>query len=285
MVPVYLFPISLCTSPQEMEFNAPSSSRWLLALFGASLLSLSGCQSHTPEQAAASAAAQLQQKDEKFVTTFQTILRGYALAANEQELTGVMNMILTVDAQNHVVDCSAKRGTLLPNEGHNNLRQAKLAKLVTELCWTTLFPEVSPKVFADAKDTQEIIAPMVFTPLIGLSEEQQQLQKKRIDLYRQIRFFREQMFVGHDPQSIGVASFHFIADAQGKVSECMVNLNQSPYRSQGFKVDSALQQRLVTQCKRLDLRQMPGFANYPQGLPQGYVEVDYSPWMNGAKQL
>lgn len=285
MVPVYLFPISLCTSPQEMEFNAPSSSRWLLALFGASLLSLSGCQSHTPEQAAASAAAQLQQKDEKFVTTFQTILRGYALAANEQELTGVMNMILTVDAQNHVVDCSAQRGTLLPNEGHNNLRQAKLAKLVTELCWTTLFPEVSPKVFADAKDTQEIIAPMVFTPLIGLSEEQQQLQKKRIDLYRQIRFFREQLFVGHDPQSIGVASFHFIADAQGKVSECMVNLNQSPYRSQGFKVDSALQQRLVTQCKRLDLRQMQGFANYPQGLPQGYVEVDYSPWMNGAKQL
>lgn len=285
MVPVYLFPISLCTSPQEMEFNAPSSSRWLLALFGASLLSLSGCQSHTPEQAAASAAAQLQQKDEKFVTTFQTILRGYALAANEQELTGVMNMILTVDAQNHVVDCSAQRGTLLPNEGQNNLRQAKLAKLVTELCWTTLFPEVSPKVFADAKDTQKIIAPMVFTPLIGLSEEQQQLQKKRIDLYRQIRFFREQMFVGHDPQSIGVASFHFIADAQGKVSECMVNLNQSPYRSQGFKVDSALQQRLVTQCKRLDLRQMQGFANYPQGLPQGYVEVDYSPWMNGAKQL
>lgn len=285
MVPVYLFPISLCTSPQEMEFNAPSSSRWLLALFGASLLSLSGCQSHTPEQAAASAAAQLQQKDEKFVTTFQTILRSYALAANEQELTGVMNMILTVDAQNHVVDCSAKRGTLLPNEGHNNLRQAKLAKLVTELCWTTLFPEVSPKVFADAKDTQKIIAPMVFTPLIGLSEEQQQLQKKRIDLYRQIRFFREQLFVGHDPQSIGVASFHFIADAQGKVSECMVNLNQSPYRSQGFKVDSALQQRLVTQCKRLDLRQMQGFANYPQGLPQGYVEVDYSPWMNGAKQL
>lgn len=285
MVPVYLFPISLCTSPQEMEFNAPSSSRWLLVLFGASLLSLSGCQSHTPEQAAASAAAQLQQKDEKFVTTFQTILRGYALAANEQELTGVMNMILTVDAQNHVVDCSAQRGTLLPNEGQNNLRQAKLAKLVTELCWTTLFPEVSPKVFADAKDTQKIIAPMVFTPLIGLSEEQQQLQKKRIDLYRQIRFFREQLFVGHDPQSIGVASFHFIADAQGKVSECMVNLNQSPYRSQGFKVDSALQQRLVTQCKRLDLRQMPGFANYPQGLPQGYVEVDYSPWMNGAKQL
>lgn len=268
-----------------MEFNAPSSSRWLLALFGASLLSLSGCQSHTPEQAAASAAAQLQQKDEKFVTTFQTILRSYALAANEQELTGVMNMILTVDAQNHVVDCSAQRGTLLPNEGHNNLRQAKLAKLVTELCWTTLFPEVSPKVFADAKDTQKIIAPMVFTPLIGLSEEQQQLQKKRIDLYRQIRFFREQLFVGHDPQSIGVASFHFIADAQGKVSECMVNLNQSPYRSQGFKVDSALQQRLVTQCKRLDLRQMQGFANYPQGLPQGYVEVDYSPWMNGAKQL
>lgn len=285
MVPVYLFPISLCTSPQEMEFNAPSSSRWLLALFGASLLSLSGCQSRTPEQAAASAAAQLQQKDEKFVTTFQTILRGYALAANEQELTGVMNMILTVDAQNHVVDCSAQRGTLLPNEGQNNLRQAKLAKLVTELCWTTLFPEVSPKVFADAKDTQKIIAPMVFTPLIGLSEEQQQLQKKRIDLYRQIRFFREQLFVGHDPQSIGVASFHFIADAQGKVSECMVNLNQSPYRSQGFKIDSALQQRLVTQCKRLDLRQMPGFANYPQGLPQGYVEVDYSPWMNGAKQL
>lgn len=268
-----------------MEFNAPSSSRWLLALFGASLLSLSGCQSHTPEQAAASAAAQLQQKDEKFITTFQTILRGYALAANEQELTGVMNMILTVDAQNHVVDCSAQRGTLLPNEGQNNLRQAKLAKLVTELCWTTLFPEVSPKVFADAKDTQKIIAPMVFTPLIGLSEEQQQLQKKRIDLYRQIRFFREQLFVGHAPQSIGVASFHFIADAQGKVSECMVNLNQSPYRSQGFKVDSALQQRLVTQCKRLDLRQMPGFANYPQGLPQGYVEVDYSPWMNGAKQL
>ncbi|MDI3202350.1 hypothetical protein [Pseudomonas shahriarae] len=268
-----------------MEFNAPSSSRWLLALFGASLLSLSGCQSHTPEQAAASAAAQLQQKDEKFVTTFQTILRGYALAANEQELTGVMNMILTVDAQNHVVDCSAQRGTLLPNEGQNNLRQAKLAQLVTELCWTTLFPEVSPKVFADAKDTQKIIAPMVFTPLIGLSEEQQQLQKKRIDLYRQIRFFREQLFVGHDPQSIGVASFHFIADAQGKVSECMVNLNQSPYRSQGFKVDSALQQRLVTQCKRLDLRQMQGFANYPQGLPQGYVEVDYSPWMNGAKQL
>ncbi|MCF4981745.1 hypothetical protein [Pseudomonas gessardii] len=270
-------------SPQEMEFNPSSSSRWLLALFGASLLSLSGCQSQTPEQAAASAAEQAleQQKYEKFTTTFQTILRSYALAANEQGLTGVMNLIMTVDAQNHVVDCSVKRGTLLPNMSQNNLRQAKLAQLVTELCWTTLFPEVSPKAFTDAKDTQVIVAPMVFSPMIGLSEEQQRWQNQRVDLYRQIRFFREQLFIGHDVQSIGVASFHLIADAQGKVSECMVNLNQSPYRSQGFKVDSALQQRLVTQCKRLDLRQMPGFANYPQGLPLGYVQVDYSPWMNG----
>lgn len=193
-------------------------------------------------------------------------------------------MIMTIDKQNHVVDCSAKRGTLLPNEGQNNLRQAKLAKLVTELCWTTLFPEVSPKAFADTKDTQVIVAPMVFTPLIGLSEEQQQLQKTRINLYKQIRFFREQLFVGHDIQSIGVASFHFIADAQGTVSECVVNLNQSPYRLQRFKVDSALQQRLVTQCQLLDLRQMPGFSNYPKGLPMGYVRVDYSPWMNGRKQ-
>ena len=284
MVPVYISPVYLCTSPQEMEFNTSSSSRWLLALFGASLLSLSGCQSHTPEQAAASAAAQMQQKDEKFVTTFQMILRSYALAANEQELTGVMNMIMTVDAQNHVVDCSTKRGTLLPNQDLNNLRQAKLGKLVTDLCWTTLFPEVSPKVFADAKDTQVIVAPMVFTPLLGMSEEEQQKHTARIDFYKQIRFFREQLFAGHAIDSIGVASFHFIADAQGKVSECMVNLNQSPYRLQGFKVDSALQQRLVTQCKLLDLRQMPGFANYPKGLPTGYVQVDYSPWMNGRTQ-
>ncbi|AIG02569.1 Uncharacterised protein [Pseudomonas fluorescens] len=267
-----------------MEFNAPSSTRWLLALCSASLLSLSGCQSHTPEQAAAVAAAQVQQKDEKYTKTFTMILRSYALAANEQELTGVMNMIMTVDAQNHVVDCTAKRGTLLPSEGQNNLRQAKLASLVTELCWTTLFPEVSPKVFADAKDTQVIVAPIVFNPLLGMSAEQQQRHTARIDLYKQIRFFREQLFAGHDIGSIGVASFHFIADAQGNVSECLVNLNQSPYRSQGFKVDSALQQRLVTQCKLMDLRQMPGFANYPKGLPLGYVQVDYSPWMNGRKQ-
>lgn len=281
MVPVYIFSNPLCMSPQEMEFNAPSSSRWLLALFGASLLSLSGCQSQTPEQLAEQ--AQGRQEYAKFVNSFKTILRSYALAANEQELTGVMNMVMTVDTQNHVVDCSTQRGTLLPNEGQNQLRQAKLAKLVTELCWTTLFPEVSQKAFADNEDSQVIVAPMVFTPLIGLSEEQQQLQKTRIDLYRQIRFFREQLFAGHDIQSIGVASFHFIADAQGKVSECMVNLNQSPFRSQGFKADSALQQRLATQCKRLDLRQMPGFANHPKGLPLGYVQVDYSPWMNGRR--
>lgn len=126
-----------------MEFNAPSSSRWLLALFGASLLSLSGCQSQTPEQLAEQ--AQGRQEYAKFVNSFKTILRSYALAANEQELTGVMNMVMTVDTQNHVVDCSTQRGTLLPNEGLNQLRQAKLAKLVTELCWTTLFPEVSQR--------------------------------------------------------------------------------------------------------------------------------------------
>lgn len=59
MVPAYISPVYLCMSPQEMEFKTSSSSRWLLALFGASLLSLSGCQSQTPEQAAASAAEQV----------------------------------------------------------------------------------------------------------------------------------------------------------------------------------------------------------------------------------
>ncbi|NCE89386.1 hypothetical protein [Pseudomonas sp. L13] len=266
-----------------MAFNLSFPCVRLLMLLGAVLLSLSGCKSHTPAEAAAIAATIQQQEDRKFISEFQTVLYSNSLAANAHGLQGAVDMQMTVDAQNNVVGCSARSSRYGKNisNGQDDLR---IGRLVTEICWSALFPTVRPEVFIDSNDTQTIIAPVIFLPLKGLSDKQKEQQNKNIEMYRQTRFFRENLISRQDIDSVGVTTFYFIATAEGQVRECLVNLDRSPYRPQKFKIDNALQQRLSTQCKQLNFQQIPGFNPSKDGLFQGHVSVEYSPWMNRRKQ-
>ncbi|RFD23986.1 hypothetical protein CER19_27525 [Pseudomonas sp. GL93] len=255
----------------------------LRMLLGAALLPLAGCQSHTPAEAAAIAAATQQQEDGKFTSDFQTVLYRNSLAANALGLQGAVDMQMTVDSQNNVVGCSARSSRYEQRiaSGQDDLR---IGRLITDICWNALFPEVRPEVFVDSKDTQTIIAPVVLVSLRGLSDKQKEHQKNNIEMYKQIRFFRENLMTKQDIDSVGVATFHFVSTAEGLVRECLVNLDPSAYRPKKFKIDNALQQRLSTQCKHLNFQQMPGFNPNKDGLFQGYVSVEYSPWMNRQKK-
>lgn len=262
---------------------SPLSSRspLIMATLAAGLLALGGCQKPTPAEAAAIEAVDRQQVDQGFIEAFSQVLYRNALGANQQGLIGAVDMHMTLNAQNRVLACTARPSThyLIADKRSD----AGLLKLATELCWNTLLPGVSPQVFKDADDTQVIVAPLVFPSLDALSIEQKQRQAVRVSLYQQMRFLREQLVARQSVEGVGVASFRYVANAQGQVQECQVRLEPSPYRPGEFKPDSALQQRLASQCQQLDLRQMPGFATGPEGLAQGFVSVDYSPWMNGAR--
>ncbi|RZI25254.1 hypothetical protein EUX58_10740 [Pseudomonas sp. 770NI] len=266
-----------------MAFNPSCLCVRLLMLPGAALLPLAGCQHPTPAEAAAITAAIRQQEDGKFTSDFQTVLYRNSLAANALGLQGAVDMQMTVDSQNNVVGCSA-RSSRYEQKISNGQDDLRIGRLVTEICWNALFPEVRPDVFVDANDTQTIIAPVVFLSLAGLSDKQKEHHKNNIETYRQTRFFRETLMSRQDIDSVGVATFYFVSSAEGLVRECLVNLDRSPYHPQKFKIDNALQQRLSTQCKQLNFQQMPGFNPNKDGLFQGHVSVEYSPWMNRRKQ-
>ncbi|ROL77623.1 hypothetical protein BLX41_12535 [Pseudomonas protegens] len=247
-----------------------------LALLIPALLTLSACQSKTPEQLAAQSLET--QKGLEFSAAISEVLRRNIMAANPQGLTGTVGLRIKLNRQNEVLGCEAlpsTRGDLAAD-----LVTPTLLHLARQVCWNTLFPAAAPEAFGN-EDGIKAIADLQFPRFSQLPSRERQEYRLRSSLYQQSWFFWEQAVAGTGIDSIGVASFHYTANAQGQVQECLVNLERSEFRPEAFKADAALRQHLTQRCQQLDLRQMPDFVSQPNRLTRGEVLVEYMPWRGG----
>ncbi|WIE48320.1 hypothetical protein [Pseudomonas sp. GM17] len=263
--------LSLSSSPSRVI-----ASRLALPLILASLLSLAGCQ--TPKSTApalqTTAEASLQQNARAFSDQFRALMVRNAFAANSQALVGTVDLVVKIDRQNELRSCEIQPNAHLAPV-------PALESLARQVCWDSLFPKVPVEMYG-TEEEMVIVAPLVFPPL-DEPESERQWRARTVQAYAQSRFFWTQALGKQPVDSIGKAHVRFVANAQGQVQECLVNLDPVAERRDAFKLDSNLQARLTAQCKQLNLRQMPGFKVDDKGLARGSVLVEYAPWKGGPK--
>ncbi|QLL16057.1 hypothetical protein [Pseudomonas chlororaphis] len=251
-----------------------AAARRKLPLIIAGLLALAGCQTQavTPAQPLAADDIQ-QQKMNSFARQFSGVLVRNAFAANGQGLVGSVDLKVKINRQNQVLSCEIRPNAQLAPV-------LALESLARQVCWDSLFPEMPAELFG-SEGEQEIVAPMVFPILLDESTPERQRRLDAVEAYAQSRFFWTQTLGKQPVDSIGKAHVRFVANAQGQVQECLVNLDPVGERRDAFKLDSDLQARLTAQCKQMNLRQMPGFKVGDKGLARGNVLVEYAPWKGG----
>ncbi|MCV4271246.1 hypothetical protein OH710_01205 [Pseudomonas capsici] len=238
------------------------------------LLFIAGCQSQT-----GSRSPEELKRLEAFSTDFRNALATNAWLASPELLDGDVRLRVKINRRNEVVFCETEpySQTALSSV------YPRLSALVKDVCWNTLFPVVPSELY-DPDGTADIIAPLVFSS--GQDTEELRLKRMgRTIRYAQSRFFWEQTLRKQPPSSIGYADFRYVANAQGEVQGCLVNLRASRQRPEAFELDGDLQARLSAQCKQMNLRQLPGFMVNPQGMAEGIVRVEYMPWKGGPRPL
>jgi len=207
-----------------------------------------------------------------FVARFQSILGNRALEANSEGLTGEVRLHIKINRNNEVFSCETQATGLATTN-------APLAELSKNVCWSAVFPVV-PADRLNKDGNVEVVAPLIYLPMNDILRSSMQ---PRYQQYTQSRYFAERTLLKAPPNSIGVVTFEYLANRQGKVEECVVNLERHRERPEAFKYDNVLQSRLTEQCKHLDLGQMPGFSVDETGVSRGAVAFEYSPWMAGPR--
>lgn len=239
---------------------------------------VTGCQSHqvaspsagsAAAESAPSAEATKKQRFDQFVRRFQSAIGNAAMDANSDGLTGEVRLVVQIDRSNAVVSCDTHATGLFS-------ANPRLAELSKAACWSAVFPPVPPERLD--QDGLKVVAPLIF---LSMNERQRLSMQGRYQQSAQARYFAERTLMKSPPDSMGVVTFEYLADKQGKVQECVVNLERHLDRLDAFKYDNALQARLTEQCKHLDLAQMPGFEVDASGVARGTVFFNYSPWMGG----
>lgn len=251
-------------------------SPWLrlTAILGVAC-ALLACQSRQVTSPAAAPAAPSPEDIKKqqfhtFVARFQSILGNRALEANSEGLTGEVRLRIKINRINQVFSCETQATGLAT-------ANAPLADLSKKVCWSAVFPVV-PADRLDKDGNVEVVAPLIYTPM---NDIQRLSMQPLYQHYAQSRYFAERTLLKAPPDSIGVVTFEYLANRQGKVEACVVNLQRHRERPEAFTYDNVLQSRLAEQCKHLDLAQMPGFSVDETGVSRGAVAFEYSPWMAG----
>ena len=240
------------------------------------LMMLGGCgTTHRSLEHAPSTVDEQTRPD--FMVAFQRTLQRDMATAIAGSLIGPIDLHITLDRRNALLGCKASRprpttmrafpATLMPSSYKD------LAEAVERQCWKSIYPQV-PAALHEADGTIEVIAPLIMMP----SPASQALDQRWRLNYAQREFFWQQLLLDHPVHSIGKAVIHFQADARGKVESCLVNLIPTAARPDAFEPDGNLQALLITRCKGLDLRQLPGFTLDALGKAQGSVSVEYAPW-------
>ncbi|MFJ4143661.1 hypothetical protein [Pseudomonas sp. NPDC089734] len=245
------------------------------------LLALAGCQSQT---AVKSTPEQIK-KLEAFSIGFRVALVSNARVISSELLDGNVKLRVKINRRNEVTFCETEP-YVLPGSPAVPV-DPRLSAIAKEACWNTLFPLVPTDVF-DPDGTAEIVAPLIFSGESEAVEGDEELTRRRmirVTRYAQSRFFWEQTLRSQPAASIGYADFQYVANAQGQVQGCLVNLRASQQRPEAFKLDADLQARLIAQCKQMNLKQLPGFSVDPQGVATGRVRVEYMPWKGGPQPL
>ncbi|WP_449432216.1 hypothetical protein [Pseudomonas putida] len=245
-----------------------------LALSSTALIALAGCQSHTTAQVDA-------QTRETFVTHMQQALQRSIGMADTGEQLGAVTLQVVLDRNAAPIHCKARRKipvklqAQLPGNMQTSNYQA-LARLVEEQCWKTIYPVV-PAAMYDNESSVDVRAPMVLT--LPHAAQAPATPRRRANVRRQ--FFWQQLLRDEAVSSIGMASVHYKANAQGKIEGCLVQLHPHRLRPDAFRLDGQLQARLTSRCLQLDLQQIPAFSSN-QGVPaEGYSVIDYAPWKVG----
>ena len=258
-----------------------SSRNVTYPLFLIALAALAGCQSKPPRFTDPAQTQRLEQ----FKADFQTVLQHNLGIANQQGLIGAVKLKVTLNTEGQPTHCEAvpvnfKYADRLKAPYQSVSSSRAVMALVEHECWNMLYPKVPTELFSD-KGEVKLVAPLALMPASPLAAEHRTAGLTR---NAQREFFSQQV-VGKVPtDSIGVASFRFKAGSRGDVEGCLVNLYPAPARPDAFKLDTGLQERLGAECKALDLRKMPGFVLDEEGVAQGYVTVEYTPWKAARKQ-
>lgn len=263
-------------------YSRPSLQRlispWLrLTAIAGMACAVMACQSRqvaSPAPAITPAAPSPQdikkQQFNAFVARFQSSIANKALQANSQGLTGEVRLLIKINRDNEVFSCEAQATGLAT-------ANAPLADISRKACWSAVFPIV-PADRLDKEGNVEVVAPLIYLPI---NEVRRLSMQHHFQRYAQGQYFAERTLLKSPPNSIGVVTFEYLANKQGKVEECVVNLQPHRERPEAFKYDNALQSRLTEACKHLDLAQMPGFSVDETGVARGSASLDYSPWMAG----
>ena len=241
------------------------------------LLALSGCQSGLPSTSLSQQEQQQRTDTQLYAATVQQVLHRESLRANREKLMGSVELVMKFDRQNQVISCEAQSSSAPSAQAYPY--NPKLGEMVKAICWNAVFP-LAPATAFEPDGVLEVKGTLMFPPLTLESEQLKAFDFKAVQ-YAQSHFFWEQAVAGTGIDSIGVASFHYTANAQGQVQECLVNLERSEFRPEAFKADAALRQHLTQRCQQLDLRQMPDFVSRPNHLTRGEVLVEYMPWRGG----
>lgn len=268
------------SSPHTLA-SAQVSTGTCCALFFVLIAALiTGCQVKPAGSAAPVAGLSTEQleaqRQQRFVYGMQKAFREGVIGANQQQLTGEVKLELVINRKNELLRCEV----LGAPQAADAQAASKLGALAKDVCWSLVFPEVPPEELDD-EGIVEVRAPLILPPM---PEDQRQYVEGRQRLYAQSRFFWDRTLANQPPDSIGVATFHYRANAQGKVQECLVSLGGKRERLNDFKFDNDLQNRLTQLCKQLDLSDMPGFVVDEKGVATGLVSFDYTPWRGGPKK-
>ncbi|VEF11522.1 Uncharacterised protein [Pseudomonas fluorescens] len=262
-----------------INLKSMTGLRLKIPLLVTALFALTGCQKLTFDQrleaymdsGGKSAPMYLMSAEIKrmelrsYVRMLRSSLARSIFKANSKGLAGSAKLRMKLDRQGNVLLCEAQADA--PG-------QSDLSKLLTDVCWSSVWSALPENMQNPLDGTVEIVAPFVVsggtpTEADGLKDQTRESQS---------RFFWDNVLAGKSTHGFGRVRFKLTATANGQVDSCDVTLEQKAARPDEFHPDPALQKTFTQQCLQLDLRKMPGFGVDENGIARRTVYVDYLPW-------
>jgi len=258
-----------------------STSMLLQPLLLSIVLSLVGCDAtHPSPKTDVQRAAYFRQTT---LYQFNAVLARAAQAANRHDWIGEQTLRVKINRKNELLSCTAEADPKLPPGRFPD--NAKLAALVEKVCWDIILPSAGAETFASATAEEvELVQLLIFSSPSQIPESDRLRHRQARVEMEQSDFVWQQTFAQESLDSIGVATFRGWADPQGRVLDCLAELDLSFLQPEAFKPDPDLQRRLTERCKKMDMGRVAGFTiprNYPT---EFYITVEYTPWKGGSKK-
>lgn len=188
---------------------------------------------------------------------------------------------IVIDREGRPLSCGATLATpSVPAQQTEPPLDADMNELITVaelVCLQAVYPR-APAALYDKHGRLEINAPI----LVNVQSETI-ADSVRNSLRQQ--FFRRHLFAHERVDSIGIALVRYKSDQTGRIQGCLVELIPTVVRPSSFKIDRALEKRLIQSCMKLDLNKMPGFSLLRHSRHHQTLSVHYTPWMIGKQQF